>query len=43
MSSGAHDKQVIGKRTLKYGIFRIPLFQHNAGVQKPGRALAPRD
>jgi len=43
MSSGAHNKQVIRKRTRKYDIFRIPLFQHNAGVQKPGRALELRD
>jgi len=35
MSSGAHIKQVIRKRTRKYDIFRIPLFQHNAGCKNP--------
>ena len=35
MSSGAHDKQVIRKRTRKYGISRIACFSIAQGCKNP--------
>jgi len=35
MSSGAHIKQVIRKRTRKYGIFRIACFSITQGCKNP--------
>jgi len=35
MSSGAHNKQVIRKRTRKYGTFRIACFSIAQGCKNP--------
>jgi len=35
MSSGAHNKQVMRKRTRKYGIFRIACFSIAQGRKNP--------
>jgi len=35
MSSGAHNKRVIRKRTRKYGIFRIACFSIAQGCKNP--------
>jgi len=35
MSSGAHNQQVIRKRTRKYGIFRIACFSMAQGCKNP--------
>jgi len=44
MSPSVHNKQVICKRTRKYGIYILySLYQHSAGVQKPGHALTLRN
>jgi len=35
MSSGTHNKQVVSKRTCKYGIFRIACFSIVQGCKNP--------